>query len=141
MKKVKEQLGVKADGFTVFVGEKGVIASSFDKHTIEMFDGSTPKAPEKTIPDSPGFHKEWITACKGGPRSTCDFVDYSGALAESVLLANTAFRAGGGFDWDATAFKATGNAKVDEFLYSEFRAAEPKLFDYFQQKIAKATTA
>ncbi|NQT37894.1 MAG: Gfo/Idh/MocA family oxidoreductase [Planctomycetes bacterium] len=121
MKQIKEKLGVKAGGFTVFVGDKGVIASSFDKHTVEMFDGSTPKAPEETIANSPGFHNEWLTACKGGPRSTCDFVDYSGALAESVLLANTAFRAGGGFDWDATAFKATGNAKADEFIYPDFR--------------------
>lgn len=78
--------------------------------------------------DSPEEHHtnllnrgEWITACKGGPRSTCDFVDYSGALAESVLLANAAFRAGGGFDWDATEFKATGNAKADEFIYPDFR--------------------
>ena len=50
-----------------------------------------------------------------------DFVDYSGPLAESVLLANTAYRAGGGFDWDAVAFKASGNANVDEYLKPQFR--------------------
>jgi hypothetical protein len=48
-------------------------------------------------------------------------VEYSGALAEGVLLANTAFRAGGGFDWDAQAFKASGNPKVDAFLREEYR--------------------
>jgi len=42
-------------------------------------------------------------------------------LAESVILANAAFRAGGGFDWDAKAFKASGNSKVDEYLYPDFR--------------------
>ncbi len=121
MSKIKKELGVKAAGFTVFVGEKGVIASSFDKHTVEMFDGSTPPTPEETIANSPGFHKEWIDACKGGPRASCDFVDYSGALAESCILANAAFRSGGGFDWDAKAFKASGNDNIDQYLRPTFR--------------------
>ena len=108
-------------GMILFIGEKGTITASFNGHTTKMNDGSEPAVPEKSIPDSPGFHKEWIEACKGGPRSTCDFVEYTGPLAESVLLANAAFRAGGGFDWDAKSLKATGNAKVDDYIFSEFR--------------------
>lgn len=108
-------------GLVLFTGEKGTISAGFDGYKVKMFDGSTPETPKETLPASPGFHKEWINACKGGPRASCDFVDYSGALAEGVLLANTAFRAGGGFDWDAKAFKASGNSKVDEFLMPDFR--------------------
>ncbi len=62
-----------------------------------------------------------INACKGGPRATCDFVDYSGPLAESVLLANAAFRAGGGFDWNAKEFKSSGNPKADDYIFPDFR--------------------
>jgi len=98
-----------------------VIAADFNRHDVVMFDGSTPEKPEETIPGSPGFHKEFIIAAKGGPRATCDFVDYSGALAESILLANAACRAGGGFNWDAEKFQASGNPNVEEFLVSEFR--------------------
>jgi hypothetical protein len=47
-------------------------------------------------------------------------VNYSGALSETVLLANAAYRSGGGFDWDATAFKSNGNAKVDQYINAEF---------------------
>ena len=77
--------------------------------------------PEQTLAASSGFHKEWINACKGGPRSSCDFVDYTGPLAEGVLLTNTAFRAGGGFDWDADNMKATGNPKADDYIFPDFR--------------------
>jgi len=120
-KKIFEKHGAKGGGNTLFIGTKGVIAADFNKHTVTMFDGSTPEKPAETIPASPGFHKEWINACKGGPRSTCDFVDYTGPLAESVILANTAFRAGGGFDWDAKALKASGNPKADDYLFPDFR--------------------
>jgi len=105
----------------LFVGEKGTISADFGGYTARMFDGSDPVVPVESIAPSPGFHQEWIGAAKGGPRATCDFVDYSGPLAEGVLLANAAWRSGGGFDWNAKAFKPTGNGKVEEFIHSEFR--------------------
>ena len=108
-------------GNTLFVGEKGTISAGFNGYKAVLNDGSTPEAPKASIPKSPGFYKEWINACKGGPKSTCDFVDYTGPLAESVLLANAAFRAGGGFDWDAEAFKASGNDKIEQYLSPSFR--------------------
>ncbi|MCP4175769.1 MAG: gfo/Idh/MocA family oxidoreductase, partial [Fuerstiella sp.] len=46
----------------------------------------------------------------------------TGPLAESVLLANAAFRSGAGFDWNAKAFEATGNDKIEQFLVPDFRA-------------------
>ena len=120
-KEVFQKYGAGGSGNTLFVGEKGTITADFNRHNVTMSDGSTPAKPEETIPASPGFHKEWINACKDGPRASCDFVDYSGPLAEAVLLANTAFRAGGGFDWDAKQFKASGNPKADTYLFPEFR--------------------
>jgi predicted dehydrogenase len=109
-------------GNTLFIGTKGTMAAGFDGYKVTLKDGSQAETPEQTIAKSPGFHQEWINACKGGPRSTCDFVDYTGPLAETVLLANTAFRAGGGFDWDADAFAASGNKNVEQYLVPDFRA-------------------
>ncbi|MHC4181577.1 MAG: Gfo/Idh/MocA family oxidoreductase [Planctomycetota bacterium] len=120
-KGVFEKYGAKGGGNTLFVGEKGTIAADYNRHSVKMFDGSQPQKPPETIPASPGFHKEWINACKGGPRATCDFVDYGGPLAEAVLLANAAFRAGGGFDWNAKEFKSSGNPKADDYIFSDFR--------------------
>jgi predicted dehydrogenase len=121
LKEAFEKHNTKSNGNTLFVGDKGTISAGFDGYKVTMKDGSTPTPPEQSIPKSPGFHKEWIQACKGGPRSTCDFVEYTGPLAESVLLANAAFRSGAGFDWDAKAFEATGNDKIEQFLVPDFR--------------------
>ena len=79
-----------------------------------------PPATKKTVPDSPGFHREWISACKGGKPATCHF-GYSGPLTETVLLGNAAYRAGGGFGWNAKTLEATGNANAKQFLRSHFR--------------------
>jgi predicted dehydrogenase len=111
----------KSFGNTLFIGDKGTIAAGFNGYQVKLTDGSKPKTPEQTIAKSPGFHKEWINACKGGPRSSCDFVKYSGPLAESVLLANAAFRSGGGFDWNPIGFKASGNDNVEQYLVPDFR--------------------
>jgi predicted dehydrogenase len=121
LNEVFQKHDTKPFGNTLFVGEKGTIAADFNGYRAKLADGSQPEPPVQTIAKSPGFYKEWINACKGGPRSTCDFVNYTGPLAEAVLLANSAFRAGGGFDWDAKALKATGNDKVEPYLVSNFR--------------------
>ena len=118
--KKKYDVAPKGDYNTFFVGEKGIIAAGFQCHEVKLADGSKPTDVPKSIPASPGFHREWINAAKGGPRSTCDFVEYTGPLAETVLLGNMAYRAGG-FDWDAENLKAVGNDKADALVKSEYR--------------------
>jgi len=106
---------------TLFIGTKGMLLCGFNKKVLlpkEKFADYDP--PEKTIPNSPGFHREWIDAAKGGPAATCDFVDYSGPLTEVVLLGNVAYRAGG-FDWDAKNMQAGGNTKAERYLISKYR--------------------
>ncbi|HIF31754.1 MAG TPA: Gfo/Idh/MocA family oxidoreductase [Planctomycetaceae bacterium] len=120
-REVFQKYGGEGNGNTLFVGEKGLIVADFNGYKAKLNDGTTPEKPAETIAKSAGFYNEWIGACKGGPRSSCDFVDYSGPLAEAVLLANTAFRAGGGFDWNAKELKASGNANVDQYLFPDFR--------------------
>ncbi len=110
-------------GNTLFVGEYGTISAGFSGYKAKLNDGSIPQPPKPFIAKSPGFHQEWINACKGGPRSTCDFVNYSGALSEAVLLANAAYRAGGGFDWNAELLKASGNSRAEQYITSQFTRA------------------
>lgn len=116
----KHGLSTKGNN-TLFVGTDGMLLCGFDRHKLfpeEKF--KTYKDPEKSIPDSPGFYNEWIAACKDGEPSTCNF-DYTGPLAESVLLANVAYRAEGSFDWDAKNMKVTGNDKAQSMIKKEFR--------------------
>lgn len=120
--KLKKKYDVNPKGAynTFFVGEKGVIAAGFQCHEVKLADGSKPVDVPASIQKSPGFYQEWIIAAKGGPRATCDFVEYTGPLAETVLLGNMAYRAGG-FDWDAENLKAVGNDKADALVKSEYR--------------------
>ncbi len=105
----------------LFLGTEGMLLCGFNMRKLLPEDKFADyKAPPENIPNSPGFHKEWINACKGGEQATCHF-GYSGPMSETVLLGNTAYRAGGGFDWNAAQFKPQGNAKAESFLQSYVR--------------------
>ncbi len=106
----------------LFVGEKGMLLASYDKHMLlPEADFADFKRPDPFIPNSIGHHKEWIEACKTGGPTTCNF-DYSGALTEAALLGNVAFRAGKKIHWDAARLKAKNCPEADEFIQHHYRA-------------------
>ncbi len=119
---ILKELGIKGGGNNLFIGTKGYLLCGFGEPTLIPRDGKTLGAlPPQSIPKSPGFHQEWINSCKGGEKATCDF-DYSGPLAETVILANTAFRSGPEpFDWDAKTLTASGNDNVARLLEEQPR--------------------
>jgi len=105
---------------TLFIGSDGMLLCGFGmRKLLPEKQFADYKAPEPTIPNSPGIHREWIDACKDGPAATCDF-QYSGPLTETVLLGNVAYR-GGGFEWNAEKL-AADNPKAAKFVKPAFRA-------------------
>ena len=105
---------------TVFIGDAGMLLCGFGQHKLLPEDQFADfKAPEPFIPDSPGFHNEFVAACKGGEPATCNF-DYSGPLAETVLLGNVAYRAGG-FDWNSDTLETKGNANAQMLIRETYR--------------------
>jgi predicted dehydrogenase len=120
----KEVSGHPVPGAGVmFIGEKGHMFADYGSYKLypeDKFSGFKP--PEPTIPRSIGHHAEWIKACKDGSPTTCNF-DYSGALTETVLLGNVAFRAGAGekITWDAENLKVTNSDKAQRFIQREYR--------------------
>lgn len=105
----------------MFVGDKGKMFANYDSYKFfpaKKFAGYKP--PAKSIPKSIGHHAEWIKACKDGSPTTCNF-DYSGALTESVLLGNVAYRTGKALDWDGAKLKATNAPEADQFISKEYR--------------------
>ena len=106
---------------TLFVGEKGMLLADYGKHILlpeKDFAGFVP--PQPSIPDSIGHHNEWIAACKNNSPTTCNF-DYSGALAETVLLGNVAYRVGRKLEWDAKRLKATNCHEADALVQHHYR--------------------
>lgn len=104
----------------LFIGSEGMLLAGFSAVKLlpeEKFAGNT--IVPKTLVPSPGFYQEWIDACRGGVPATCNF-DYSGPMAESVLLANVAYRVQGEFDWNAEKL-TTGRADADALLRRPYR--------------------
>ncbi len=104
----------------LFIGTEGMLLCGFSKFKLlpeEKFADNS-KAP-RTLPPTPGFYQEWFNACRGGTPATCNF-DYSGPMAESVLLANVAYRVQGEFDWNAEKL-TTGRADADALLRRAYR--------------------
>jgi hypothetical protein len=111
----------KWDSGVLFVGEKGMLLSSYDKHLLlpeKSFDGFQP--PEPSIPKSIGHHAEWIQACKTGTPTTCNF-EYSGWLTEANHLGNVAYRAGKALEWDPANQRCPNAPEADQFLRREYR--------------------
>lgn len=105
---------------TLFIGAEGMLLCGFNSWALlpeQKF--ADVKEPPQTLTPSPGFHQEWIAACRGGTPATCNF-DYTGPLSESVLLANIAYRVQGEFDWDAAAMKSSRD-DVNGLLRREYR--------------------
>ena len=104
-----------------FVGEGGILMADYGRWLLFPQDKFADyQAPEKTIPDSVGHHQEWINACKTGSRTTCNF-NYSGPLAETVLLGSVAFRTQKKLEWDAENMKATNCPEADQYLSRVYR--------------------
>jgi predicted dehydrogenase len=102
-------------------GASGKLLADYSTRKFFMLDGTDPTPPPQSIPKSIGHWAEWAEACKSRGPTTCNF-DYSGALAEAVLLGNVAYRAGKKLTWDAESLKAIDCPEADPFIKREYRA-------------------
>ncbi len=118
---IKKKRGLPTAGCVLFIGSKGMLAADFKKHKLypeDKFADFTP--PPESIKPSPGFRREWLLAIKGGEPASCNF-DYTGPLAETVLLGNLAYRIGKDFDWDARNLKAVGCPAAEPHIRPTYR--------------------
>jgi hypothetical protein len=83
--------------------------------------------PPRVLPRSPGHHKEWINACKGGEPAGSNF-DVAGPLTEVVLLGNVALRMGQQLYekglklyYDGPNMKVTNLPEANKYIQSEYR--------------------
>ena len=83
--------------------------------------------PPKVLPRSPGHHKEWIEACKGGEPAGSNF-DVSGPLTEVVLLGNVAlkmekhlYEKGLKLHYDGPNVRVTNLPEANRYIRDEYR--------------------
>jgi len=105
----------------LFEGENGRLLADYSSRQLILQNWNEIEPLKPSIPDSIGHHKEFVEAVKTGGPTTCNF-DYSGALAEAVLLGNVSYRVGGKpLDWDAENLKATNCPEAAQFVQREYR--------------------
>ena len=106
----------------LFVGEKGIVLADYSRNMLmPEKDFADFKRPDPFIPNSIGHHNEWILACKTGGPTTCNF-DYSGALTETALLGNVAYRVGKKLEWNSKTLHAANCPEAEKYIQHHYRA-------------------
>ena len=78
------------------------------------------KLPPQYLTRSPGHHRDWIRACKGGAPACSNF-SIAGPFTEWILLGVVAVRVDGKLEWDAAKMKFTNSAEANRFIRPEVR--------------------
>lgn len=106
----------------LFVGDKGKIMCPGWAGAPEIIPKSRKesyKIPAPTLPRSNGHVRDWVDACKGGAPASANF-DYSGLLAEVVLLGNVAILTGEKLNWNGETMKAINCPEADKYIRPEY---------------------
>ena len=78
-------------------------------------------SPQERRPAKMGsFQQQWIKACKGDLKTSCDF-EYSGNMIEQLLLGLVAYRVGKKIAYDPVAGKVTNSPEADALLRRTYR--------------------
>lgn len=119
---VLDRLGLAAwQNGVLFIGEKGWLIADYDRLKLGPDDKAKDfKLPPPSIAKSIGHHKEWLEAIEGRGTTTCPF-PYSGALTESILLGNVAYRAQKAFSWDAAKLTAVDCPEAQALITKAYR--------------------
>ena len=110
----------------MFKGSKGFIIADFTSRMIIPFGDSADmtyykrRSADKLIPPLGGFQQQWIKACKGDLKTSCNF-DYGGTMIEQMLLGLVAYRVGEKIEYDGAAGRVTNNAEADALLSRKYR--------------------
>jgi len=110
----------------IFVGEQDVMLTNYNggaKFRSGRTAADFNSVPE-TLPKCPDWdrchYREWIEACKGGPKALSDF-EVAGPMTEIVLLGNVAVRSGRPITWDRTRMQVLNDPEANRWVHQEDR--------------------
>ena len=105
--------------YVLFVGSEGSLIAGIETFRLYPEEKFADVRPPKV--SNIGSHfDDWFEACRTG-RPTGTRFDYSGPLAETVLLGAVAHRAGQKIEWDARRMKVTNVPAASRFVRRENR--------------------
>jgi predicted dehydrogenase len=107
----------------LYIGDKGVVQTNGSGTGPRLFPDSlavsTPK-PEASLPRSAGHQRDWLDACKGGPKTVSHF-DRASHLTEIVQLGILALRTGKPVEWDGEKLEARGLPEAEPLVRGSYR--------------------
>jgi len=110
----------------MFEGSKGTLVADFNTRVLlparDKADMTyyKPRATADLIPPLGEYQKEWINACKGSLKTSCDF-EYAGNMIEQMLLGLVAYRVGRKLGYDGAAGRVTDNPEANALLERKYR--------------------
>ena len=110
----------------LFKGSTGFIVSSFGNRVIIPFGNDAdmtyykPRSKDKVIEPMGDFQQEWIDACKGDLKTSCDF-DYAGTMMEQMMLGLVAYRVGKEIEYDGAKGRVTNSDEGNALLRRRYR--------------------
>ena len=123
----KKYINLKRIGHGVmFKGSQGFLIADFNSRVILPYGKHAdmtyykPRPKEKLIPPLGRFQKQWINACKGNLKTSCDF-DYGSMLIEQMLLGLVAYRVGKKIEYDGSTGRVTNDAEANALLRNKYR--------------------
>ena len=110
----------------MFKGRQGYVVADFTSRLVLPFGDDADltyykgRTADKVIPDMGHFQEEWINACKGDLKTSCDF-EYSGNLIETMLLGLVAYRVAKKLEYDGARGRVTNSAEGNDLLRRRYR--------------------
>jgi predicted dehydrogenase len=108
---------------SLFVGDKGLLTTGTYGENTRLLPIAKMKDyafPAPLLTRSPGHHRDWIRACKGGD-AACSNFDVAAPFTEWILLGVIALRVEGRLDWDSAKMRFTNNNEANRYLRPAFR--------------------
>jgi hypothetical protein len=75
---------------------------------------------DEVAPPHGSFIGQWIHACKGDLKTSCDF-DYAGRMIETLMLGLAAHKAGKELTYDPETGQVTNDSRANDNLVKEYR--------------------
>ncbi len=107
----------------VFVGEKGFLTTDAYGSSVRLLPLTRHqgyKLPAPLLSRSPGHHRDWIRACKGG-EPACSHFSVAGPFAEWIAMAVIAVRIEGRLEWDSANMRFTNNPEANRYVRPKIR--------------------
>jgi predicted dehydrogenase len=115
------------DHGALFEGTKGALAAGFDSRVLlpgrkgADLTYYKPRTKDTVLSPLGDFQQEWLKACKGSLKTSCDF-DYGGKMIEMMMLGLVAYRVGKKISYDGAAGRVTDNPQASELLRRTYRS-------------------